>query len=86
MTEYAGWVHYDGNVSCPRCNKHIPCDDEVPSILAAIPGHDCYTDPGMGHYLHPPEVPENGWYWAEADGTKRRISGQGGLPLATQEV
>jgi uncharacterized protein YbaR (Trm112 family) len=65
---YAGWSHFDGNMICGRCNKWIPCDDDLPSILAAPAGHDCYQDPGAGWYLKPPEVPAAGRYWQEPDG------------------
>ena len=78
---YEGWTYFDGCAVCPRCNAFIPCGNDIPSILAAIPGHDCRADPGTGHYLRPPDVPAEGWYWIEADGTRKPVSGQFGLPL-----
>jgi hypothetical protein len=77
----AGWSYCDGCIVCGRCNKFISCDNDVASILAAIPGHDCHADLGTGLYLRPPDVPEEGWYWAEPDGGYRRIACRGGLPL-----
>jgi hypothetical protein len=76
------WVHSDGCVICPRCNKFIPCDNDLASILTAIPGHSCETDPGTGLYLRPPEVPAEGWYWAEPDGSYRETTGRFGRPVS----
>lgn len=75
------WQHYDNCVICPRCNAYVFCEDnDLDSILAAIPGHDCRADPGSGHYLRPPDVGAEGWYWAEPDGSYVKITGQGGRP------
>jgi hypothetical protein len=65
---YHGWSYFDGCAICGRCNKWLPCDNDVPSILAAAASHDCWTDPGTGWYLRPPEVPEPGVFWRGADG------------------
>jgi hypothetical protein len=76
----AGWHYSDDCVICPRCNAWIPCDNDLPSILAAPAGHDCYQNPGTGWYLTRPEAPAPGWYWREPDGTLTRIARQGMTP------
>ena len=75
-----GWVYADGCVWCPRCNRAFSCDPYIPSIVAAPAGHRCEDDPGTGHYLRIPEVPADGWYWREPDGSLTRITGKFGRP------
>jgi hypothetical protein len=75
--DYGRWVHFDGCVICPRCNRFIPCEDDLRSIAAAPAGHDCETEPGTGWYLRQPEAPADGWYWREPDGTLTPIPGTG---------
>lgn len=71
---YEGWIYHDGCVVCPRCNAFISCDPDIPSMLSAIPGHDCHANPGSGLYLRIPDVPADGWYWMEQDGTVRKLN------------
>jgi hypothetical protein len=78
------WVYFDGCVICPRCNQFIPCAADLRSIAAAPAGHDCWAEPGTGHYLKPPEAPAEGWYWREPDGTLTLIT-EGGTPAARPE-
>ena len=75
------WSHHDGCAVCPRCNKFVPCEDDLAAIAAAAAGHDCQADPGTGHYLRPPDVAEAGWYWAEPDGTYTATTGRFGRPV-----
>lgn len=38
--DLVGWSHFDGCVICPA-NHWIGCEDDLPSIMAAIAAHEC---------------------------------------------